>query len=131
MPMNRSLYPKDWDAIATAIKQAAGWTCQNCGRPCRKPSESWDDFVDRLPEEWRLNAFDEVSDDESGEWGAVPRPQRFTLTVAHLNHKPEDCRPENLRAWCSGCHCRYDAPMKAAKAKARKRKGQLDLFAAN
>ena len=32
-----------------------------------------------------------------------------TLTVAHLNHMPEDCRPENLRALCAPCHLRYDA----------------------
>lgn len=32
-----------------------------------------------------------------------------TLTVAHLNHIPEDCRRENLRALCAPCHLRYDA----------------------
>lgn len=26
-----------------------------------------------------------------------------TLTVAHLNHTPEDCRPENLMAMCGPC----------------------------
>jgi len=30
------------------------------------------------------------------------------LTTAHLNHVPEDCRPENLRAMCNGCHLYYD-----------------------
>ena len=32
-----------------------------------------------------------------------------TLTVAHLNHAPEDVRPENLMAMCAPCHLRYDA----------------------
>lgn len=32
-----------------------------------------------------------------------------TLTVAHLNHTPEDVRPENLKAMCAPCHLRYDA----------------------
>lgn len=32
-----------------------------------------------------------------------------TLTVAHLNHTPEDCRRENLKALCAPCHLRYDA----------------------
>ncbi len=32
-----------------------------------------------------------------------------TLTVAHLNHQPEDCRPENMKAMCAPCHLRYDA----------------------
>lgn len=34
---------------------------------------------------------------------------RNTLTVAHLNHRPEDCRSENLMALCAPCHLRYDA----------------------
>lgn len=34
---------------------------------------------------------------------------RRTLTVAHLNHTPEDMRPENLMAMCAPCHLRYDA----------------------
>jgi len=33
MPMDRSLYPPDWDEIAAACKRAAGWCCQNCGTP--------------------------------------------------------------------------------------------------
>lgn len=35
--------------------------------------------------------------------------QKRTLTVAHLNHTPEDFRPENLKAMCAVCHLRYDA----------------------
>jgi hypothetical protein len=31
------------------------------------------------------------------------------LTVAHLNHDPQDCRDENLKAFCQRCHLRYDA----------------------
>ena len=42
-----------------------------------------------------------------------------TLTVSHLNHTPEDCRPENLRALCAPCHLRYDAKH---HAETRKRK---------
>lgn len=30
------------------------------------------------------------------------------LTVAHLNHLPEDCRDENLKALCQKCHNGYD-----------------------
>jgi hypothetical protein len=31
------------------------------------------------------------------------------LTVGHLDHTPENCAEENLRAWCQRCHLRYDA----------------------
>lgn len=55
-----------------------------------------------------------------------------TLTVAHLNHTPEDCRPENLRAWCSACHLRYDAKHHAETRRKKKNddviEGQVSIF---
>ena len=57
---------------------------------------------------------------------------KIVLTVAHLNHKPEDCRRENLRALCQSCHLTYDAPYKAAerakRRKAQQKEVQSDLF---
>lgn len=44
-----------------------------------------------------------------------------TLTVAHLNHMPEDVRPENLMAMCAPCHLRYDA---RHHAETRRRKAE-------
>jgi hypothetical protein len=34
---------------------------------------------------------------------------RIVLTVAHLDHQPENCVDENLKAMCQRCHLRYDA----------------------
>ena len=31
------------------------------------------------------------------------------LTIAHLDHTPENNDPANLRAWCQRCHNKYDA----------------------
>lgn len=45
---------------------------------------------------------------------------RRTLTVAHLNHRPEDVRPENLCAMCAPCHLRYDAKHHAETRKKRR-----------
>lgn len=42
MPMNRSKYPPDWDAISLRIKEQAGWTCEKCGNRCRRPGEQFD-----------------------------------------------------------------------------------------
>jgi len=55
---------------------------------------------------------------------------KIVLTVAHLNHTPEDCRPKNLKAWCQKCHNSYDAPMRARgiKERARARRADGDLF---
>lgn len=109
MPMQRKLYPDDWDEIALAIKEAANWHCQSCGKPCRKPGETVEQLAERLEGTiWEGDMWEYHADEESGEWGYVPKPQRFTLTVAHLNHVPSDCSPDNLRALCAPCHCRYD-----------------------
>lgn len=89
MPMEKHRYPANWREIATAVKDAAGWKCQQCGKQCRKPGEPFD-------------------------------THRRTLTVAHLNHTPEDCRPENLMAMCAPCHLRYDAPHHAETRRRRR-----------
>lgn len=34
---------------------------------------------------------------------------KVVLTIAHLDHTPENCNPENLRALCQKCHNTYDA----------------------
>jgi hypothetical protein len=135
MPMNREYYPKDWNAIALAIKEKANWFCDECGRPCRKSKESLEDFSDRLiadydPHEsyWIPQLYEEVFDEETGEFITVSRSQRFTLTVAHLNHMPTDCDRANLRALCAPCHCRYDLKaMPLKKTLKREREGQLRL----
>jgi len=92
MQMERERYPANWKEIANAIKEAADWKCQKCGKQCRRPGEPFD-------------------------------THKNTLTVAHLNHIPEDVRPENLMAMCSICHLRYDA---AHHAETRRNKKQLE-----
>ena len=34
---------------------------------------------------------------------------KVVLTIAHLDHIPENCEPDNLRALCQKCHNQYDA----------------------
>ena len=50
MPMNRALYPSNWDEIALQIKQDVNWTCEHCDRPCRRPGESVEGFFAYPPE---------------------------------------------------------------------------------
>lgn len=133
MPMNRKLYPPDWEAIALQIKEVANWQCQECGKPCRKPKVDWHDFTNWLVKQgyinWYFQSSDFITCEETGEWGYKERPHRFTLTVAHLNHQPEDCRPENLKALCAPCHLRYDtSQMKLKKRLKAERLGQMSLL---
>lgn len=33
---------------------------------------------------------------------------QVVLTTAHLDHTPENCEDDNLRAMCQSCHLNYD-----------------------
>lgn len=48
------------------------------------------------------------------------------LTVAHLDHTPENCDPDNLRAMCQGCHNRYDAPHRAESRRRNAEQARID-----
>lgn len=122
MPMVRSLYPPDWEDLALAIKTEANWRCEECGIPCREPGESRADFfMAMINGGWDIEAM--LIDKDGHEcW------QRFTLTVAHLDHIPSNCDRSNLRALCAPCHCRYDlAAMALKKRLKRERLGQMRL----
>lgn len=60
----------------------------------------------------------------------VPLPEwakliEIVLTIAHLNHQPEDCRPENLKAMCQRCHLRYDQKHHFESRRSGKASGDL------
>ena len=71
--------------------------------------------------------------EKCGAANGEPHPitgSRVVLTVAHLDHEPENCDDDNLRAWCQRCHNTYDAATRRAGTKARTRAQQAvgDLF---
>lgn len=68
-----------------------------------------------------------------GAANAMPHPitgSKVVLTVAHLDHTPENCDRANLKALCQKCHNAYDAPVRRAgiKAWARQRSAAGDLL---
>lgn len=104
-PENRARYPKDWKAISLRIRsERAGWACEG--------SPAWPDCRARHGE-------------PHPETGSV-----VVLTVAHLDHTPENCTDDNLKAMCQRCHNTYD--MATRRAGIRKRAdeacGQGALF---
>ena len=128
MPMNKSLYPKNWHTIANNVKNSAKWRCQDCEKPCRMQGERLEDFIDRISFEWHCILIEDCDE----EYGYQLKPGRFVLTVAHLNHDPSDNSPGNLRALCSVCHLRHDASHHARSRKSNRFKrlennGQLNL----
>jgi hypothetical protein len=104
-PENAGRYPPNWHEISRRIREdRAGWRCE--GSP----------------------AFPECR----AEHGEVhpATGARVVLTVAHLDHSPENCEDANLRAWCQRCHNTYDAPhRRATRAKTKHAAaGTLELF---
>lgn len=113
-PENLDRYPADWPEITSRIKERAEWQCECLGECGRGTHDG------RCPNRHGEPAYGTGS--------------RVVLTTAHLNHTPEDCRDENLRAMCQGCHLHYDREHHAqTRAETRRREieaaGQGDLLA--
>ena len=47
---------------------------------------------------------------------------RVVLTIAHLDHTPENCAHDNLRALCQKCHNAYDAKHRAETRRESRKK---------
>lgn len=88
-PENKKRYPKNWKEIRQQILKRADNRCEFCG----VENHTW------RPSISSTSPSDAV-------W--------VVLTIAHLDHNPENCDPENLRALCQRCHNRYDAKHRAA-----------------
>lgn len=104
-PENKARYPANWKEIREKILERAKNRCEECA-------------VENHAIGYRYN----------GEFipcavnGLVPRGMtifKIVLTIAHLDHVPENCDPANLRAWCQRCHNRYDNPVRRANRKRR------------
>jgi 5-methylcytosine-specific restriction endonuclease McrA len=133
-PENRDRYPADWPAIAAAIRARAGNRCEACGVRNQALGGRTRDgtFLPALPRDCSGRR------PAPGEWAWCGRGFRtehlrvirIVLTVVHLNHQPEDCRPENLRALCQRCHNRYDRAerRRGMRARARAALATPDLF---
>lgn len=79
----------------------------------------------RYPKDWKQISLrireraDQKCEDCGVENYSIRDGSKIVLTVAHLDHTPENCADGNLRAWCQRCHNRYDAPMRRQGIKQR------------
>ena len=134
-PENKARYPKNWKEIRVLILERAGHKCEKCQAPNRTTIArgAGDDAGTYM-----LNNGEVYCADTGKYLGAwvlkhynILHMTDVVLTIAHLDHTPENCEPENLRAWCQRCHLDYDKYHHAANAQAT-RKAKLavgDLFA--
>lgn len=113
----------NWSEIRQEVLERAGHKCEQCG----------------VPNHWLRNkTTGEVTNDgmqaETWELADGDKVTYIVLTIAHLNHVPEDVgepgnRP-NLKAWCQKCHLAYDHEhhQRNAHSTRRNRKAMGDLF---
>lgn len=136
-PENKARYPADWPAISLRIRERAEFRCEDCGLPDRQlggrlPDGRWLPARPTGDNGLRLTwpAPGDYAWCSDGQRTERLRIVRIILTVAHLDHQPENCDPANLRAWCQRCHNRYDAFQRrmGRKARARQASAVRDLF---
>ena len=144
MPIRESekaRYPADWKAISATVRAEAG----NCCEWCRAPNGEtirrgitpdgvtvwrafgWTAYENGLCADTGTEVPDTTPDTVN-----YAKSVRIVLTVAHLDHQPENCARDNLKALCQRCHLRYDAKHHARNSCATRqsRKAVGDLFAA-
>ncbi|KEP68803.1 hypothetical protein DL1_08715 [Thioclava dalianensis] len=143
-PENRSRYPDDWNAISARVREEAGQRCEWCsvenGATILRGSDNQDGASLPAYRYADASAHDHSFHAQTGEpipgadWDTFDPnargPVKVILTVAHLDHQPENCARDNLRALCQACHNAYDAPMRARGIAERKRAKRAisDLF---
>jgi 5-methylcytosine-specific restriction endonuclease McrA len=133
-PENKHRYPADWAAIRELVLRRARHHCEFCGvrdRALGGRRSSDGAWLRALPLGERRARLEWP---RPGDWawcdGELCRIVRIVLTIAHLDHTPENCALENLRALCQRCHLRYDAKHHRQQAYLTRRAGCAvgDLF---
>lgn len=130
-PENRQRYPADWKQVRERILRRANWRCEHQGCQARHGVTGyWLDgkWVDMPSALWESGA--KVGDRINCADGVQIKIIKIVLTIAHLDHQPENCADDNLRAWCQRHHLAYDAKHHAQTAYATRkaRANTLELF---
>ncbi|MES3022762.1 MAG: hypothetical protein V4857_14390 [Pseudomonadota bacterium] len=124
-PENKARYPSNWKAIRAAILERAGNCCERCKVPnrvrvCRGAGADLDTYMTEDAEVYCADTGVHLGRKRMTEYG-YGHMVDIVLTIAHLDHTPENCNPDNLRALCQRCHLRYDAKHHAETARATRR----------
>lgn len=128
-PENRARYPKNWQQIAQAVRIAAANRCEWCGVP--NYAVGYRNVDGEFIAHQRHSLSHKTHSDAKAlavqlTEATSTKHVVIVLTVAHLDHTPENCDPANLRALCQKCHTDYDKlhhMRNAAITRANKRNG--------
>jgi 5-methylcytosine-specific restriction endonuclease McrA len=134
MPFERSAYPPEWPQIRARILERDQHRCQRCGVQNFSVGLRLEDGTFRLYV--TTDSYNEGKRHAEA-WGAafpsIP-PIVIVLACAHLeNPDPMDCREENLKSLCQGCHSALDLPMRrrhvmATRLRKQREAHQYELF---
>lgn len=130
-PENRKRYPANWKAISERIRTERAKNRCECTGDCGI-NHSVEDGITG-PNAPITQAAKDISSGRCIARNGRPHPitkSIVVLTVAHLDHTPENCGDDNLKAMCQRCHNRYDAPHRKKNAARTRRLNspQTDLF---
>jgi hypothetical protein len=130
-PENRARYPKEWPDVRLRILARAKHRCEHNGcTAVHRQVGYWrgDEWVP-LPRSLRDSGAKPGDEVICGD-GTTIKIIMIVLTVAHLDHTPENCADDNLRAWCQRHHLRYDIDhhRQTAYMTRKARAGTADLF---
>lgn len=111
-PENRARYGDDWPAFSNHIRfERAEGRCE-CEGECRMPGH--------------MNATGRCENRHGTP--SVYTGSKVVLTVAHLNHVPEQRGDDEVKAMCQGCHLWYDRAHHAETKRERQiTAGQMTL----
>lgn len=131
----KARYPKNWKDIRARILLRARYRCEECS----VPNGAWI-YRDKFGK-WRYAGFRALRDAghenppfkvacHDDNWAVFTiKVIKVVLTIAHLDHTPENCADENLKALCQYHHLEYDrAHHRITAARTRhERNGNLEL----
>ena len=113
-PENKDRYPKDWKQIRARILERAGNCCEWCRVPnkariTRGTGGDAETYMDADANVYCANTGEHFGQTHISNYECNGRWINIVLTTAHLDHTPENCADDNLRAWCQRHHLAYDA----------------------
>ncbi len=133
---NIKRYPKDWKQISERIRfERAKNKCEVCGVKNYSLIQYRDNktIVEHEPPYKHPMGFSDYNaavelKQHLNEWNDLYQLKLVVLTVAHLDHIPENCQDENLKAMCQKCHNNYDKKHRRETVLNCRHVGQESLF---
>lgn len=133
-PENKKRYPENWKQIRKDILARAGNKCEFCGIENKSYIIYKNGIIDSIvsPNDFIYPQYKSL--DKS--WSCADshgkicyyRKALVVLTIAHLDHTPENCDYSNLKALCQKCHNQYDAKHRAETRRKDREVAMKDLW---